>query len=181
MPTRHTTLRPNLTTVTFAEEFPNYQQPSWLSSVFRRFDNIPVLSKTRGSQPPWPFTYLFRCCFPFFHTKSSSGTLEIQTASRPRQSVSRLEIRRLVCSFCTAGTDPLGTLGLRYGGKEAAENCWLALQVPTLHVQHHHTLLFSATPCLKRRRRSPTEDRALTVLAERLGRAHLRTSSDHVA
>jgi len=54
---------------------PSYQQPSWLSSGFRRFDNIPVLSKTLGIQPPGPLTYLFRCCFPFFHSKSRSGTL----------------------------------------------------------------------------------------------------------
>lgn len=148
-----------------------------------RFPSIrqyPSIAKTREIQPPWPLKHLSRYCFPSFHSKSRSGTLEIQTASRPRQSVSRLETRRLVCSFCTAGTGPNGTLGLRYGGELAAENCWLALHAPTLHVQHH-TLLFSATPRSKSRRRSPTEDRALTVLAERLGRAHLRISSDLVA
>jgi len=159
MPTRHTTLGPNLTSVAFGEESRATSNRRGCSQVSVDSTASQYCPRRLVIQPPWPLTYLFRCWFPFFHSKSRSGTLEIQTASRPRQSVSRLEIRRLVRSFCTAGTGPLRTLGLRYGGKEAAENCWVALHVPTLHVQHHHTLLFSATPCSKRRRTSPTESR----------------------
>jgi hypothetical protein len=159
MPTRRTTLRPNLTSVAFAEESRATNDRRGCSQVSVDSTASQYCPRRLGSNRPGPLTYLFRCWFPFFHSKSRSGTVEIQTASRSRQSVSRLEIRRLVRSFCTAGTGPLRTLGLRYGGKEAAENCWVALHVPTLHVQHHHTLLFSATPCSKRRRTSPTESR----------------------
>jgi hypothetical protein len=109
MPTRRTNLRPNLTSVACAE---SPEPPTTVVAVVRfPCRQHPSIVQDAWDQTAWPLKYLFRCWFPFFHSKSRSGTLEIQTASRPRQSVSRLEIRRLVCSFCTAGTGPRETLG----------------------------------------------------------------------
>ncbi len=166
MRTRHTTLRPNLTSVAFAEESGATNNRLWLSSGFRRFNNIPVLPKTCGIQPPSPLKHLSRCCFPFFHSKSRSGRPEIQTASRPRQSVSRLEIRSLGCSLCIAGTGPRETLGWRYSEEEAsAENCWLAWHFKLSTCEPSYALILCDSAFKAPMRRSSTDDSLSTALA----------------